>query len=105
MQKEVAKIFKVSTSTIENRENNRYEPAIKYIPEIIKFIGYIPNNLFTAKNIREQIRVYRHIHGLTQKELAEQINVSPDSIMDWENGETKPKTESSAKRNCLLTHK
>lgn len=60
------------------------------MPRIIEFLGYVPQDLFTAKSLADQIRVYRHIHGLSQKELANQMDVDPSTIMDWESDKHKP---------------
>lgn len=42
------------------------------------------------------LRRYRQDHGLTQAELAEQLDVSDKTISKWENGETYPN-----KRNMM----
>jgi len=42
LQKDVAKIIGTTESTIWNWENNYVTPSISYIPNIIKFLGYIP---------------------------------------------------------------
>ncbi len=59
------------------------------MPRIIEFLGYVPDDLFKAKSLAEKIRVHRHIHGLSQKELAKQMGVDPSTIMCWENGKHK----------------
>ncbi|WP_205407081.1 helix-turn-helix transcriptional regulator [Streptococcus pluranimalium] len=42
------------------------------------------------------LKRYRQDHGLTQAELAEQLDVSDKTISKWENGETYP-----SKRNMI----
>ncbi|MFV8191313.1 helix-turn-helix transcriptional regulator [Streptococcus hyovaginalis] len=42
------------------------------------------------------LKRYRQDHGLTQAELAEQLDVSDKTISKWENGETYP-----SKRNMM----
>lgn len=90
LQSELAEILKTSKATVANWENNRFEPAIEYMPRIIEFLGYVPQDLFKAKNLAEKIRVFRQIHGLSQGELAKQMGVDPSSIMYWENGKHEP---------------
>lgn len=85
-QRELAGTLKVNVGTIVNWENNRFEPAIEFIPRILDFLRYIPKELFKAKNTPKQIRVYRQVDGITQKELAKQLGIDPSTIMDWENG-------------------
>ena len=36
------------------------------------------------KNLGEKIKVYRHTLGLSQKELARQIEIDPSTIGNWE---------------------
>ncbi|MGT2833006.1 helix-turn-helix domain-containing protein [Streptococcus halotolerans] len=43
-----------------------------------------------------KLKEYRQVHGLTQAELAEQLDVSDKTISKWENGETYP-----SKRNMI----
>lgn len=88
-QQEVAKKLGTNKCTISNWENNRSKPAIQFIPKIIDFLGYLPKDLFKAKNFSEKLRVYRHIHGLSHKELAKQIGVDPSTVLDWENEKHK----------------
>lgn len=40
-----------------------------------------------------RLKELRLQHGLTQKELAEQIGIKQNSYSDWENGECKPNYE------------
>ncbi len=40
LQKEVAQKIGVGESTIYNWENNLTKPALRYIPKIVKFLGY-----------------------------------------------------------------
>ena len=55
------------------------------MPRIVDFLGYTPQDLFKAKGFGEKLRVYRQLHGLTQKKLAEKAGVDPGTIMNWEN--------------------
>ena len=89
-QDDLAKMFNANRGTIANWEQNRFEPAIEFMPKIFEFLEYIPKDLFRAETLPEKILFYRQIHGLTQKELAKQVGVDPCSIMDWENGKFKP---------------
>ncbi|MEN6307088.1 MAG: helix-turn-helix transcriptional regulator [Anaerohalosphaeraceae bacterium] len=62
-----------------------YYPCLEFIPKIIGFLGYVPKGLFKADSVGNELRAYRQLHGLTQKDLAKQLGVDPSSIMDWEN--------------------
>lgn len=40
--------------------------------------------------IREKMRSLRRANGLTQKELAEKLYVTPSTVSKWENGVAAP---------------
>ncbi len=42
LQREVAQKLGVGESSIYNWENNLTKPALRYIPKIVKFLGYAP---------------------------------------------------------------
>ena len=63
--------------------------AIKYIPKIIKFLGYVPFETSTL-SVGEQIILYRKLHGLSQKKLACQIDIDPCTLRKWERDKQKP---------------
>jgi DNA-binding XRE family transcriptional regulator len=42
LQKEVAQRLGVGESSVYNWENNLTKPALRYIPKIVKFLGYVP---------------------------------------------------------------
>ena len=101
-QKDVARIIGVDETTIYYWENNRVEPSILYIPEIIKFLGYIPFKTKTD-SLREQIILYRRLHGLTQKKLAQLLGVDFTTIGHWERGEHWPQKQLLDKLISLFT--
>ena len=45
------------------------------------------------KMFPKRLKELRLQHGLTQKELAEQIGIKRNTYSDWENGESKPNYE------------
>ena len=99
-QKRVAEIIGTDKCTITNWETNRTHPRIDFIPKIIDFMGYVPDGFFQGSSLSEKIRVYRQIHGLSQKELAWQLGIDPSSIRRWEKGKHKP-TERMAEKMRL----
>jgi DNA-binding XRE family transcriptional regulator len=42
LQHEVAEKLNVHETSVYNWENNRYDPSSRLLPEIIRFLGYIP---------------------------------------------------------------
>lgn len=68
-QKAVANLISVNECTVTNWEKNYSHPRIKYMPQILDFLGYIPN-ICPCDSLGDKIILYRHIHGLSQKKLA-----------------------------------
>ncbi len=89
LQKEVAQKIGASESTIYNWENNLSMPAIKYIPKIIEFLGYVPFDTSTL-SVGEKIVAYRQLLGLSQKELANQLGIAPSTLGCWERDKRQP---------------
>ena len=90
LQKEVAEQIGVTEDCMTNWENNLSMPETRYLPAIIKFLGYIP---FSAnlKVFGEQLKFYRLVHGLTHRQMGKQFNVDGSTVGSWENGEHIPK--------------
>ena len=79
----------VCDPSIYSWENNLSEPAFRYIPKIIEFLGYIPFET-SAKSIGEKIITYRKLRGLSQKQLARQLGIDPGTLSKWERDKQKP---------------
>ena len=82
-QPQVAKIIGVSTDTITYWENERSQPLLMNIPKIVSFLRYSPFNI-EAKTIGDQIKNLRFQKGLSQKKLAELLDVDPSTLASWE---------------------
>lgn len=90
-QKDVAKIIGVKEESIYNWENNYSEPQIHLLPKIIEFLKYIPYNLHNNNmTIGDKIIFYRKLHGLSQRRLAEFLEVDETTIRDWEKEKHQP---------------
>ena len=64
-------------------ERNKRAPAIKFIPKIIEFLGYVPYE--RGETLGERIRIYRKTLGQSHYEFARKIGVAPSTIISWEN--------------------
>ena len=82
-QSEVAHIIGVEETSIYNWESNRSNPSVKYIPKIIKFLGYIPN-IFPNKTLGEKLIYYRMVNGLSQKEMAMRLEIDQGTLSKYE---------------------
>ena len=82
-QKDVARIIGVEETSIYNWEKNLSNSSIKYIPKVIEFLGYIPFQLDTL-SLGDQIKLYRKLRGISQKNLAKEIDIDPTTLAKWE---------------------
>jgi transcriptional regulator with XRE-family HTH domain len=88
LQREVAEQIGVDTTSVFNWEGNRSSPEIRYMPAIIRFLGYDPQP--AVNTLGEQLVRQRTSLGLSQKEAAERIGVDPSTLAKWERGEREP---------------
>lgn len=86
-QKEVSRIIGVTRAVISAWEMNPVEPAVKFIPKIIKFLGYVPFERGRTLGVR--IRDYRKTLGLSHNNFAKKLGVAPCTIMNWEHNKVK----------------
>lgn len=85
LQKEVASILNVKEMTITNWENNYSQIQSRFIPSIIKFLGFVPEMLQDYKPLESDVFLYRCKHGITQKAMAKQLGVDPSTLhaIEW----------------------
>jgi DNA-binding XRE family transcriptional regulator len=101
LQKDVAKILKVSTDCITYWENRRSIPQIQYAPRIIQFLGYNPYP-FEIETLGGRIKYYRLLHGLSHKKLGEILYVDASTIGAWETNNFTPSSLSLLRLSTLL---
>jgi DNA-binding XRE family transcriptional regulator len=94
LQKRVAEDIGVNTLTICNWESNKSTPFIRYIPKIIRFLGYNP--LPTGRTLAEKLNAARKVLGVSQKALAKSLGVDESTLRSWEAERHHP-TERSSK--------
>ncbi len=90
LQREVAELIGVQKDTITNWENRRSKPKIHLIPEIIKFLGYVPFKL-KLNTVGNKIITYRKLTGMSQRELANELGIDQSTLKRWERNEGRPR--------------
>jgi len=88
LQKDVAEQLGVDKTSVFNWEANTSNPEVRYMPAIIRFLGYNP--LPAANTLAEQLVRQRTSLGLSQKEAAGRIGVDASTLAKWERGEREP---------------
>jgi len=88
LQRETARRIGVDTTTITNWELGHTAPALCWMPDIIRFLGYDPRP--EPRTIGEALKHYRHSRGMTQEELAVGLDVDPSTLARWEAEERVP---------------
>ena len=77
----------VTPDTISRWENNPVKPAVRHIPKVIEFPGYVPFD--RGDTLGKRITIYRKTLGLSHHELARKLGVAPCTIIGWENDRVK----------------
>jgi transcriptional regulator with XRE-family HTH domain len=71
MQRQVAQQIGVGEAKVTNWERNATTPAVRFIPAIIRFLGYDP--LPHAISISERLATAGRALGLSQRKMAEKL--------------------------------
>ena len=88
LQKQVAEKVGVDETSVYNWENNRVEPAVRFIPRIIGFLGYCP--YMPELPVSEWLRLVRQSLGLSQEKLADALRIDEGTWKRWEIGQRQP---------------
>ncbi len=87
-QSQVAEQIGVNAMTINNWEGNKSLPAIRFIPAILRFLGYNP--FPPPQTLPERLAAVRKALGLSQRNLAKSLGVDPGTLQGWEAGQHEP---------------
>ncbi len=88
LQKQVADEIGVHEMTITNWEVNATVPEVRYMPAIIRFLGYDPQP--PADSLPGSLAIVRRNLGLSQRKMATRLGVDPSTLMGWEAGRHQP---------------
>jgi DNA-binding XRE family transcriptional regulator len=89
-QRQVAAILGANPWTYLLWEHDRAQPTSRFVPAILRFLGYDP--FPKGVTFPERLRAGRRRVGLTQAELGRQIGLSAGTVYDLEHGRLAPKT-------------
>jgi len=99
-QREVAEQIGVETASVFNWEANTTAPEIRYMPAIIRFLGYNP--LAEANGWGDRLVRHRTTLGLSQKKAALDLGVDVSTLARWERGDSEPTGKCLERVICVL---
>ena len=88
VQKQAAQEIGVCETALFNWEANTSIPEFRYMPAIIRFLGYNPLPRPSAPG--EQLVWRRTSLGMSQRALAARLEVDSSTLARWERGDRKP---------------
>jgi len=88
LQKDVAARIGIDVASIRNWERNKTNPEVRFVPGIVRFLGYNPDTCPTS--LPEALRKARRAAGLSQEKLAELSGFDETTIAKWERGSNRP---------------
>jgi transcriptional regulator with XRE-family HTH domain len=84
LQRQAAERLGVHEATVTNWELKRTKPALRFLPGIVRFLGYTP---WTGDgSIGERLLAFRRERGLSQTAFAGLLGVDPGTLSRWERG-------------------
>lgn len=99
-QRQAAEEIGVDEASVFNWESNRIEPAVRLIPNIIRFLGYCP---FTpGLPLTDWLKLTRQSLGYSQRKLAGRLGIDGGTLRRWESGERQPTTEYQGRIKSFL---
>ena len=102
LQREVSERLDIDETTICNWEINCNLPQIRFIPQIIAFLGYDPHDENPPKDLAQRIILTRRRLGMTQKELAQHLGIDVGTLGRWERGIRQPTKRLAQALNSFL---
>jgi transcriptional regulator with XRE-family HTH domain len=87
-QRDVAEALGASSLTVTNWERNRTAPALRFLPRILGYLGYLP--LPPGNSVGQQLTAARKVRGLSRAAAARILGVDPATLWRWECGQRRP---------------
>ena len=86
-QKHVASEVGCSKASLTNWEKGHAEPELRFLPAILRFLGYDPRP--EPASFGGRIRAAREATGLSERELARRLGLDPGTLAAWERDEIR----------------
>jgi transcriptional regulator with XRE-family HTH domain len=83
----VAEAIGCHLSSLLNWEKGRAVPELRFLPAILRFLGYDPRP--AADTFGGRIRAAREGAGLSERELARRLGLDPGTVAAWERDEVR----------------
>jgi transcriptional regulator with XRE-family HTH domain len=87
-QKQVAREIGAHVTSVRNWEGNATTPALRFVPGIVRFLGYVP--FPPSQGLSERLKGYRRVQGLSQRDMAQRLGVEESTVARWERGRSRP---------------
>ena len=100
LQRQVAEQIGADTCSVTNWELNHTEPELRFLPGIIRFLGYAPWS--ADGSVGERVLGYRRERGLPQSALARLLKIDPGTLSRWERGVGSPQAALAHRVNNAL---
>lgn len=82
---ELARLLDVAEMTIIYWEMNKGEPRASYMPRVIKYLGYNPEEL-KATTLADVVKAHRRSLGMSHRQYGPHIGIDPSTIAEIEKG-------------------
>ena len=83
-QKALARELGVTAGTLANWELRSTEPEVRHLPAVLHFLGFDPRP--EGVTLADRVRRQREGLGLSQRALADRLQVDPTTVSDVERG-------------------
>jgi transcriptional regulator with XRE-family HTH domain len=88
LEREVAAQLEVDVAAVHNWETGLTSPAIRYIPRVIRFLGYDPYP--APESLPARLLAARRRQGISRREFAGRLGLDEEMLARWERGTRRP---------------
>jgi transcriptional regulator with XRE-family HTH domain len=100
LQRDVAKSLRVDSMSIVNWEKRRTKVGARFVPAIIRWLGYDP--LPEARSVAEWIVIERTRRGMARRQLARALRRDEGTLRQYEENRAEPDARRLAQLRVVL---